>query len=562
MPIRDHRHPAPLALAIVALCTTILMLAFPAVSNARPAKDPVVAAINSARMKRQITYQQTRELQRDWALSARAQRVARSASRRAAIASVRSYTTNLAQGRGLTAERLPAVMLSVKATTTIMLRGSYPGHEQEVQIPGEVVVFTYYSGRGVQFQPFETFKQGMRELNQKEPDIDAAREIADRMLELSVRRGSSITWEYYFPFGGPSTPWTSAISQGLATELLYRVGQAVPEGEGAPYLAAADDVARSFLRSTKVGGLGVADGDGRYYVMYSFAPWQRILNGHLQVLINLNRYATATGSVAARRVVDQGISAVVPLLPKFDTGGWSNYQPGQEADLNYHEFQSGQLVKLGEETGNPTFSEYGSRFTSYLETPPTVSFPSPLYPAIFPADDDFRDGIDVPVTVNKRSRITLVVYDAHGDEMGRTSIWRGRGTGVVTWDGTDRNGRRAPAGTYTGRITATDIVKNRAFVDLEAPLRVIADETPPTLRVMTLRERRGTSIVTANAFDMASGSITARIRIDGKIVAFAKGGRSGTITLRTRRALADVKRGELLLRDTSGNELVQPITPG
>lgn len=566
MIIRLTRQPRMLVLAPLIGSMLLMLTLLPAAAQARTtraAKDPVVAAIDTAQQQGKITPELATTLRRDWALSARAQRVARSSSRRASIAAVRAYTTNLAKRRGgLTAERLPAVMLSVKATTTVMLRGSFPKHEQEVQIPGEVVVFTYYSGRGVQFQPFETFKQGMRELNQKVPNTVGARAIADRMLELSVRRGSSVTWEYYFPFGGPSTPWTSAISQSLATEFMYRVGESVPEAERAPYRAAADDVTRSFLRSTRVGGVGVPESGGRYYLMYSFAPWQRILNGHLQVLINVNRYAKASGSIAARRVVDRGITAVVPLLPKFDTGGWSNYQLGQEADLNYHEFQAEQLVKLGDEIGNDIFIEYGMRFTSYLSTPPSVTFPTTLYPAIFPARDGYRDSIDVPVTVNKRSRITLVVTDAQGVEMGRTSISRGSGTGVLTWDGTDRSGRRAPAGTYTGRITATDILVNRAFVDLQAPLRVIADTTAPTLRRMTLSERRGMSTVTVTAFDMASGSITAELRIDGTVVAAGVGKRSGSIKLTVRRALADVKQGELVLRDTSGNELVQPIAAG
>jgi hypothetical protein len=55
---------------------------------------------------------------------------------------------------------------------------------------------------------------------------------------------------------------------------------------------------------------------------------------------------------------------------------------------------------------------------------------------------------------------------------------------------------------------------------------------------------------------MASGWITARLRVDGKIVAYARGRRAGTIVLRAKRPLAQVQRGQLLLRDTSGNELV------
>jgi hypothetical protein len=106
---------------------------------------------------------------------------------------------------------------------------------------------------------------------------------------------------------------------------------------------------------------------------------------------------------------------------------------------------------------------------------------------------------------------------------------------------------------------ATDIVGNRASYDLPSPLRVVADTTPPSVRLVALRERRGTSIVSVNAFDMASAWITMRLTIDGRAVAFGKGRRSGTTTLTTRRALADVKRGVLTLVDTSGNAFTYPL---
>lgn len=565
MPLQPRRHPRhrPHRAASVVLALVAALLALPAVASAAPSKDPVLAAIVAAQKSGHVTPTEAVALRRDWLLSARAQRNARTATRRATIRAVRSYTTALARRRGLTHDRLRPALLSVSATTTVMLsKKSFPRHEQELQLPGEVVVFTYYSGRGVQFQPFETFKEGLRKLNRAEPDLEAARAIADRMLQLSAQRGTSRTWEFFFPFGGPSAPWTSAISQALATEFLYRVGQAVPEGEGAPYALAAEEATRSFLRVPRFGGVGTPQGKGRFYVMYSFLPGQRILNGHLQVLVNVNRYAAASGSKAARAVVMHGIRGVLPILPKFDTGAWSNYQPGQEAELTYHRFQTDQLIKLGDETGNATLADYGIRFLSYQTTPPTVGFPTSLYPAIFPAADRFRDDVSIPFTLDKRSRVTLVVRDVEGGEVWRGSTWRGRGDGVITWPGVDASGDRVEAGSFTGSITATDIAGNRANVDLPAPLRVIEDRTAPTLRLMTIRSRGTGTLVTANAFDMGSGYVVAQLRLDGKVLATVRGPRSGTIALRTKRPLADVRRGELVLRDSSGNEAVHPLTTG
>ncbi len=546
--------------ATVLLATCVVAFVAPAGAQAAPAADPVVRAIDAALVAKKITPVKARDLRLTWSASARAARTARTSSRRASIVAVRAYTTNLARSGGLTADRLDPALLSVKATTWTMLKSpTFPSHEQEVTIPGEVVVFTYYSGRGVQFQPFETYKEGLRKLNTIKPDVAAARAIADRMLQLSMPRGPALTWEYFFPFGGPSRPWTSAISQAVATEFFFRVGAALPEAERGPYNAAAEGAARAFQLPTKNGGVATPQGGGRFYVMYPFAPSQRILNGHLQVLLNVNRYANASGSAIARDVVQSGITAILPILPKFDTGAWSNYQPGQEAELGYHEFQTEQLVKLGEETKNDTFADYGARFTRYLETPPTLTFPAAPLSAIFAARDGFRDTVAVPFHLDKRARVTIVVFDSTGREVRRVSTSLGRGAGTITWDGLDNRGKPVPAGDYAAELTVTDIVGNRALVKHEQPLRVVKDELPPNLRLMTIRESRGVTLVTATAFDAQSAHVTAMVRIDGKVVATARAPRVGSVALRVKRAMADVKRGELVLRDTSGNELVQRL---
>ncbi len=529
-------------------------------ANAAPRKDAVVVAIDKAVASGAITTTDARALRLDWQASARAQRTAKSGSRRAAVAAVRGSTTRLAARGLLTADRVRPALLSVRATTWTMLHGSYPAHEQEVTIPGDVAVFTYYAGRGVQFQPFETLKEGMRALNQKTPDIDTARMIADRLLELSRVRGGARTWEYFFPWnGGPERPWTSAISQALATEFFWRVGQLVDEADRPTYASVAEQATRSFLRNTSAGGVGTPQGTGRYYVMYTFAPTQRILNGHLQALLNVNRYAIASGSAAASRVVSLGRAAVLPLLPKFDTGGWSNYQPGQEAELGYHEFQSEQLVKLGEELPDATLAEYGDRFESYMVTPPLVTFGATRWLPIFPAADGLRDSTDVPFTIDKRAKATLIVSDSTGAEVRRVVASVATGRRTIRWDGTTATGARAVAGNYSARLVATDILGNRSSTDLPTTISVVADTTAPALRLVTMRERNGIATVSVDASDMASAWITVQLRIDGKVVARGKGPRSGRTILLVKRVLSDVKRGELLLTDTSGNVLTYPL---
>ncbi|MCW2923274.1 MAG: D-glucuronyl C5-epimerase domain protein [Thermoleophilia bacterium] len=528
----------------------------------KPRVDPVLVSIAAALKHHLITPLQAREYRTTWAASARAARTARSASRRASVASVRAYTSNLAATGGLVAPRLGPALLSVKATTYVMLhRSAYPAHESELQIPGEPLVFTYYSGRGVQFQPFETFKLGMTDLNQPMPDIAGARRIADRMRELTMPRGSAVTWEYFFPFGGPSRPWTSSLSQALATEFYDRVSTSVEDVDAKQYADVAAQVARSFLLSPSAGGVSVPQGAGRFYLIYPFNPGQRILNGHLQVLLNLNRYATSSGSPVARLIVDQGITGVVPILPRFDTGAWSNYQPGQEAELGYHEFMTDQLVKLGRELGNETFVEYGARFREYLETPPTITVPESIWPSIVPALDGFRDTIAVHYRTDKRAHLTLVIESpTSGDEVRRISVSGGRGTGTVVWNGRDNAGHTVPDGEYTARYTATDVAGNRGTGDLVGTLGVARDTTPPELSLVALRASGKVTVVTVRASDTGSAWIDADVRVGGALVGHVRGPRFGATTLHIARPIATVRTGSLVLRDSSGNTTVQALS--
>jgi hypothetical protein len=523
-------------------------------------RDPVAAAISRAFVTKQVTAVQARDLRRTWVASARATRTAPSSSRRASIRAVRAYTTRLARSGGLTGSRLQPAMLSVEATTWIMTRSrSYPRHEQEVQIPGEPLVFTYYSGRGVQMQPFETFKQGLRDINQLTPDTEAARAIADRMLELGVHRGSSLSWEYFFPFGGPWRPWTSAISQAIGTEFYDRMANLVPAEQRAPYDAAAASITRSFLRSPAAGGVGVSQGTCSYSLIDIFSIRQLIINPHLQVLLNLHRYAESAHNADAQRVYDLGLAAVVPLLPRFDTGAWSNYQPGQEAELGYHEFQSGQLVKLGKETGNPTLQAYGARFTQYTETPPKLAVSGTSWPSIIPARDGFRDAIGIRFRVDKRSKVTMVVFDAADHEVRRTSVTRGRGAGVISWNGRNSHGNVVHDGDYHGKLTITDVAGNRAYEELPGMLTVARDQLPPQLHRLATRPVGARTIMTVVATDAGSAWIDAKLRIGRTVVAHARVRAGRRIVLRIGRRASLVRRGTLVLRDSTGNQLEHPL---
>lgn len=554
------RRPTTLRwrVVVVGLLTCVAALLAPATTLATAAPDPVTRVIAAATSKQQITISEARELRATWAASATAARRARTPARRANIVAVRAYTRNLAVRGALTGDRLRPAMLSVWATTKIMRTGVYPSHEGEIVIPGEEAVFTYYSNRGVQFQPFETFKRGMGRIYAK--DVVGARAIADRMLELSTTRSNTRNWEFFFPFGGPSRPWTSAISQAEGLLFFHRLALALPEAERGPYVEAAAAMVRSLARPTSSGGLAAPEGNGRFYVMYSFNPGQRILNGHLEAILNLHRYWKSTGSADAKLAYDDGHAAVIPMMPRFDTGEWSNYLPGQEAEIGYHDFQMSQLLRLGRETGDPTFAEYGERFQHYREDPPELTVIGTSWRTIFPAKDGLRDSAAIGFNVDKRSRVTIVVTNAAGVEVRRLSMHVAAGRRSIRWDGHDSNGRMVATGSYTARLIATDRVGNRSFHRLRAPLLVELDVTAPQPGEITIRATGSGSRVTVSATDPGSAWVRADLRVGRTLLASGRGKSGAVIALATARPLEQVRKGTLVLRDSSGNVAVIRLT--
>ena len=541
--------------------------AAPAAPVRPPARqvDPVLGAIDAALKAEAITPAKAVALRTTWRNSARSERNARAGDRRSNIRAVRAYATSLARRKGLTPQRLEGVLLSVKATATILGSGRrFPRHEQEVMLPGEPVVFTYYSGRGIQLQPFETFKLGTSYLTGDVPNVRAARRVADRMLELGSTEQSTagdpatavLTWEFYFPFGGPSAPWRSAISQALGLRLYARVAQLVPDVDRPAYVAAADSIVRSFARSTSARGVSSPQGSGSFYVMYSFNPRQRILNGHLESLLNLYRYSLDTGSPAAQEAYDRGLAALVPLMPRFDRGDWSNYQLGQESDREYHAFVTDQLMYLARETREPFFIDYARRFRIYLEEPASLGVRVALLPSLVQPRDGYRDSIPVRIELNKNARVTLVITNARGREQKRIVASARRGINTMYWNGRTTAGADAADGAYTGRFTITDRFGRLSRATVPQPMVIEHDTAAPIPILATLTptaDGTGTQ-VTLNVQETASRWYEGQLSIAGATITGVVRVKSGPITFTVARPRAEVETATVRLVDNSGNE--------
>ncbi len=531
-------------------------LALPALSQA--AGDPVQESIARSLATGQLTFPQAQDLQATWKRSAAARdRLAKAgqSQRAAQVIGARMQVLEMAKGGHLSAQRMEPAMLSIKATTQVMLSESYPSNEQKIVIPGEVASFRFYNGRGVQYQPFDTFKDGMARATWK-GDHQGARVIADRLLELSVSRGGSLTWEYYFEFEGTTAqvPWASSISQALAVEFFQLVAAQSPSGEGQPYAIAADQSLALFENSPSQGGVSVPQGAGSWYLLYSHHPSQRVLNGHLQVLVSLIHYQKMVKSARAAAIVERGTVAVLPLLPSFDTGGWSRYQLGAEADLGYHDFQTSQLQKLGRLTGQAEFAAYGNRFKLYRQTPPAAADATPAQPAILPATDDLRDTAQLSWKVSRRTSDRIVIRSAAGAAVRILQTSGSAGEHIETWDGRNTHGQVVKEGAYSAKVTSTDIAGHSTTIAIKQPLLVALDHTPPQVFAVKLSAAGASaSLVTGRYRDSQSGYVTVMVRQGSHTLALSKVARGSRISIKLALPASKLRGAKLIVIDTSHN---------
>ena len=120
-------------------------------------------------------------------------------------------------------------------------------------------------------------------------------------------------------------------------------------------------------------GVSVPAPGGRHYLMYSFSPGLRILNGDLQAITGLNDLAVLERSRGARVLYRRGERAARRAVAQFDTGAWSLYsEQGRESTLGYHQLVSQFLGNLCKRTGRRTYCAATRRFVRYEHEPPRI----------------------------------------------------------------------------------------------------------------------------------------------------------------------------------------------
>jgi len=389
------------------------------------------------------------------------------------------------------------------------------------------VVYRVGWGYGLQFHPLANVIK-LNALLIQEKRTKALR-LARALQIRAVPRKQGRVWEYYFPYGGGSPPWTSGMAQAIGAQALARTGRRLTRPD---FFPAAN---RAFLAIP--GKLTLRTGAGPWVKLYSFSSMM-VLNAQLQAALSIANYGVVLGRDRAIAMGARLEAASRALLHRFDTGYWTNYQPGAEAPLTYHLYHVDLAMWLARRTEREFWEQARSRFDRYSREPPVfrngASGPT-LYP--WPADG-WRDAATVRFWVSKISRVT-VRAGGKTYSLGQ----RRKGWHAVVW----RPGQKKP-GTYRPLVIATDLAGNRGQRRIQ-PIRIAIDRTPPSVSAKVSGRR-----LTWSAVDGETPWIRLRVRLE-------RAGRVRFLELGRRpfsgRARLEIPRGNwqarLVVYDSTGN---------
>jgi len=252
------------------------------------------------------------------------------------------------------------------------------------------------------------------------------------LLARAVSRpGGGLVWEYYFPFGGGGTPWTSGMAQSVAAQAFARAASLLPDDASALTHEATAAFKVVPTLTTKVAA-------GPWIRLYSFSSLA-VLNAQLQSVLSLQTYATATSDATAATLASQLEQAAAASVSRFDTGYWTYYSlGGAPTPLSYQKFIVQLLQKLAPQ--DPRFAQATVDFAAYLKQPPAFKLASG------------SPGV-VRFWLSKPSLVTVSTPSGLGRSP-RVNLLAGWHT--LRWSEPKR------AGFYAVHVTAVDFAGNRA----------------------------------------------------------------------------------------------------
>ena len=427
----------------------------------------VTQAIDAADRRGQITSPDAAAYKRIYgdARSARA----RLGTWRGELSSVIGTLEGISRRGLLTSGRMPALFLQLRRNTEFWSGNpkfpprpdvkpepctAPPGRSgSRITFPDSKLVFQYYPGSGLQIQPLGNFgmANGMITECRRVPencDRPGLKQLLDELVAIRSSRGGFITWEYWFYFGGGTPPWTSGLSQATALQALSRASEQGILNDKS-YLRVARSALGVFQKPPPVGVRVKTDG-GSHYLIYSFAPGQRVLNGFLQAITGLYDFARIAQNPTARALYKAGDRAARRELRRFDTGAWSLYsEGGAESSGGYHQLVTTFLGNVCKRL-HARYCTYRDRFRRYAQTPPRLRYTGR-------AATKAGRPLVLAYTVDKVSCVTAVVTNAAGKRSFRARLKVARGAHSVTW-------RPRARGSYTLSFEALDPLKNKRVV--------------------------------------------------------------------------------------------------
>ncbi|HEX8102303.1 MAG TPA: D-glucuronyl C5-epimerase family protein [Solirubrobacteraceae bacterium] len=346
----------------------------------------------------------------------------------------------------LTPSRLNALWLTLDANVEWWTTGPLLSSGQRVERDGSRIVWQYYAGEGIQIQVLGTFgKLNYYARSRRISDATVSR-LVDEMLALPAERAGGIAWEYYFDFGVGAPPWASGMAQATGMQALSRAARRL--GREAEIYPIASRALGIFERPSPE-GVRLDEPDGPHYLLYSFDPDLRVLNGFAQALIGLHDFAELSGDPRAQALFAAGDVVARRETPLYDTGYWSLYSLGRvanESTLSYHQLVRDFMRGLCERTEAEPYCNAEAAFTAYETEDPVLRLRSRR----------LRGGKvgRLKYDVTKVSRVGIEVRRAGRLVLSRTVSSAPHGTRYVEWDVPRR------AGTYTVSITAVDLAGN------------------------------------------------------------------------------------------------------
>jgi D-glucuronyl C5-epimerase C-terminus len=323
-----------------------------------------------------------------------------------------------AQG-GFTRSRLPVLFMTLARNREWWTTGPLLAADQRVSFPDSKLVWQYYPGQGIEIQWLGTFGEANGYYLSGHQDA-ALRELLEEAIPLATARAGGIAWEYLFRFDGGAPPWTSGLSQGTALQVLAR---AYIRFHDPLYLDSAERALGIFEKAPPA-GVRLATNAGAWYVQYTFAPHDLILNGFIQALVGLYDYTELTRDPRGASLFEAGDAEARVEVPHYDTGAWSRYDQSSESSLSYHELLTEFLVHLCERTedgpplvvagvgptaprnpiaGDQIYCTTASDFKADLHAPPRIALLTKRLPP--------RARGGVAISLSKISTVTLTVRE-------------------------------------------------------------------------------------------------------------------------------------------------------